>query len=355
MVVNTGQNDCRHRTITPRTKNDKSLRSHGSLQLPFRALVRRYNCDICFTPMILADSFVQSARARDNEFVTNKGDTPLIVQFAANNPDDFVNAAQMVYPYCNGVDLNCGCPQRWAMKSGYGCDLLTKPQLVKDMVMQVRNRIPGSFTVSVKIRLLDNIRETINLSSVLEKAGVSFITVHARTQQMRKEAIDLKGLKSIRDSLDIPIIANGDVKTLDDAEKLYKNSNCDGVMTANGILSNPGLFAGYSSTPLCCVQDWLDITSTIPTSFLCMHHHLVFMLEKVLSKKDKYIFNNLQNREAVLLFLDDFYGLKPSNVLYNEMLEPIPCHYTSYYRTKIVEMERRDMSDDYLENLFSEI
>ena len=61
-------------------------------------LVRKYDCDICFTPMILADSFVQSAKARESEFSTNKEDRPLVVQFAAKEIEDFIGAAQMVAP-----------------------------------------------------------------------------------------------------------------------------------------------------------------------------------------------------------------------------------------------------------------
>ncbi|XP_015119487.1 tRNA-dihydrouridine(20a/20b) synthase [NAD(P)+]-like [Diachasma alloeum] len=67
-------------------------------KLAFRNLVRRYGCDVCFTPMILADSFVQSSKARDNEFSTNTRDEPLIVQFAAKAPRDFADAAEMVAP-----------------------------------------------------------------------------------------------------------------------------------------------------------------------------------------------------------------------------------------------------------------
>lgn len=67
-------------------------------RLQFRTLVRRYGCDICFTPMILADSFVQSLKARDNEFTTHKEDRPLIVQFAAKTVNDFINASEMVAP-----------------------------------------------------------------------------------------------------------------------------------------------------------------------------------------------------------------------------------------------------------------
>lgn len=61
-------------------------------------LVRRYACDICFTPMIMANSFVQSSKARENEFTTYKDDKPLVVQFAANIVDDFIRATEMIAP-----------------------------------------------------------------------------------------------------------------------------------------------------------------------------------------------------------------------------------------------------------------
>ncbi|GFO43578.1 tRNA-dihydrouridine synthase [Plakobranchus ocellatus] len=78
----------------------------------FRKLVRKYDCDLAFTPMIISDSFVRSIKARDTEFTTSKDDRPLIVQFAAKNSDEFASAAEIVAPFSDGVDLNCGCPQR---------------------------------------------------------------------------------------------------------------------------------------------------------------------------------------------------------------------------------------------------
>lgn len=68
-------------------------------------LVRRYECDICFTPMIVANSFVKSAKARDSEFSTIEDDTPLIAQFAANNVADFSNAAEIIAPYASFICL----------------------------------------------------------------------------------------------------------------------------------------------------------------------------------------------------------------------------------------------------------
>ncbi|KAK0078650.1 hypothetical protein PV325_002230 [Microctonus aethiopoides] len=297
-------------------------------KLAFRTLVRQHNCDICFTPMILADSFLQSAKARNNEFTTNIQDEPLITQFAANNPDDLANAAELVAPYCNGVDLNCGCPQRWAIKDGYGVNLLDKPHLVRDMVIQVRNRISNPFTVSVKIRLLNDIKKSVHLCQILERAGISFLTIHARTPTMQKEPIQLENLNLIRDSIQIPIIANGDVKSLDDAKLLAEQSKCQGVMVGNGILTNPALFSGAKTTPFICIQQWLNITDIIPTNFTTVHHHLVFMLEKILPRKKRLLFNNLSNMEEVRLFVASHYNMQPLSFPSSE-LKPIICDYSN--------------------------
>ncbi|XP_065167011.1 tRNA-dihydrouridine(20a/20b) synthase [NAD(P)+]-like isoform X3 [Atheta coriaria] len=67
-------------------------------KLQFRQLVRLYDCDLAFTPMLLADSFILSSKARNNEFTTSKNDSPLVVQFASNNVSDFVGASVLVSP-----------------------------------------------------------------------------------------------------------------------------------------------------------------------------------------------------------------------------------------------------------------
>ncbi|XP_015241635.1 PREDICTED: tRNA-dihydrouridine(20a/20b) synthase [NAD(P)+]-like [Cyprinodon variegatus] len=122
-------------------------------KLAFRSLVRKYNCDVCFTPMIVATDFLRSVKARDSEFTTNERDRPLIVQFAAHDAQTLADAACVVAPFSDGVDLNCGCPQRWAMSAGYGACLINKPELVKDMVRHVRNQVDNpNYTASIKIR-----------------------------------------------------------------------------------------------------------------------------------------------------------------------------------------------------------
>eukprot|EP01083_Nonionella_stella_P075520 205348_1 len=76
-------------------------------KLPFRMLCRKWGADLCFTPMIIADSFNRSAKARDSSMTTSKYDRPLMVQFASNNPITFAQSSHKAMHYCDGGDLNC--------------------------------------------------------------------------------------------------------------------------------------------------------------------------------------------------------------------------------------------------------
>nr|XP_054598699.1 B-cell receptor-associated protein 29 isoform X2 [Nothobranchius furzeri] len=199
-------------------------------KLAFRTLVRKYSCDVCFTPMIVASDFMRSVKARDSEFTTNERDRPLIVQFAAHDAQTLVDAACVVAPFSDGVDLNCGCPQRWAMSAGYGACLMNKPELVKDMVRQIRNQVDKpNYTTSIKIRIHKDLRKTVDLCQKAESAGVSWITVHGRTTDERHQPVHYDAIKTIKDSMSVPVIANGDIKYLCDVESTHQLTGVDGI------------------------------------------------------------------------------------------------------------------------------
>ncbi|XP_063621444.1 tRNA-dihydrouridine(20a/20b) synthase [NAD(P)+]-like [Cydia splendana] len=299
-------------------------------KVQFRTLVKNYGVDLCFTPMILADSFCQNEKARSSEFATTFSDTPVVAQFAANNANDFVDAATLLYPYTDGVDLNCGCPQRWAMKDGYGCALLSKPDIVHSIVREVKNKIPENFSMSVKIRILKDLKKTIDMCQQLEKCGVDFLTVHGRTPTQKSgDSIDKPALREVCASVNVPVIANGGIKTLADSDELFEVVHCNGVMAASGILSNPALFSGATRTPLDCVLMWMDLKNQNrdKITFQCYHHHLVFMLEKILTKTQKPVFNLLNTFEAVDDFLYENLNI-PDNLSYSCNLDEfVSCEF----------------------------
>ncbi|XP_055508975.1 tRNA-dihydrouridine(20a/20b) synthase [NAD(P)+]-like isoform X2 [Leucoraja erinacea] len=260
--------------------------------------------------MIIASAFLKSGKARDSEFTTNFGDRPLVVQFAANCSQDLADAARIVSPFVDGVDLNCGCPQRWAMAEGYGACLINKPELVQDMVRLVKNQVEcPQFSVSIKIRLHKDLTRTVDLCRKVEAAGISWITVHGRETEERHQQIHYDAIKIIKENLTIPVVANGDVRSSKDVDLVHQLTGIDGVMAARGLLANPAMFSGYEETPWQCVQDWIDIALEHGTTFTCFHHHLMYMLERITSRQEKKIFNVLSSTSAVLDYLGENYGL----------------------------------------------
>lgn len=82
-----------------------------------------------------------------------------------------------------------------------------------------------------------------------------------------------------------------------------------GVMSARGILENPAMFAGFTSTPLSCLQDWVDIGLTSGLTHTTFHHHLIYMLERVTTRVEKRVFNTLPSTPAILDYLRTYYGI----------------------------------------------
>lgn len=159
-------------------------------KLPFRELTRDFGVDIAYTPMTLAKEFVNAQIARDSEYTTNERDTPVILQFAAKTVQEFGEGCEVAAPWIDGVDLNCGCPQRWAVAEGIGAHLMSKPELVSEMVREAKSRSSkrpngGPVRVSIKIRVHDDLRRTVDFVRRAEMAGVDWITVHGRTRKQK--------------------------------------------------------------------------------------------------------------------------------------------------------------------------
>ena len=268
-------------------------------KLPFRLLIRDYNVDVTHTPMILAHEFIRSQVARDSDFTTSplerqptvdSREHVLIAQFASSGPEEFARAAEMVAPWVDGVDLNCGCPQSWAIKEGIGCSLMESPELVAEMVKVAKVRLDPQKSVSVKIRIHKDLNQTIHWVQTLEKAGVDYITIHGRTRSQRSSTPpNYEAIRTLKKHVSIPIVANGDVYTPADVKHIVESTGVDGVMAARGILENPALFAGYDTTPVECVRRFMGHAVRCPIPFPLVLHHVSEMTGRMkgMNKKER--------------------------------------------------------------------
>lgn len=255
-------------------------------KLPFRELVRHYNTDIVYTPMILAREFVRNDVARASDFTTNPADRLVIVQVGCNNVEDLLKFVEMIHPYVDGIGLNCGCPIKEQVREGIGAALMSEPELVSSMVKAVKQKYGDKICIETKIRIHPDIKETLKFVKMVEESGVDFITVHGRTKNTRSSVpVNLDAIKAVKEAVLVPVVANGDCFSLQDAYDIAEYTGVDGVMAVRGILANPALFAGYKSAPWSAVERFWDLATSYGLPFRIIQHHLSQMLEKKIPKK----------------------------------------------------------------------
>ncbi|KAI1781478.1 FMN-linked oxidoreductase [Hypoxylon cercidicola] len=173
-------------------------------------------------------------------------DRPLFVQFCANDPEHLLGAAKLVAPYCDAVDLNLGCPQGIARKGHYGAFLQEDQKLVYNLINTLHKNLP--VPVTAKIRILDTKENTLAYAKNVLAAGASIITVHGRRREQKGHitgVADWQYLRYLRDNLpkETVIFANGNILQHGDLEGCLEATGADAVMSAEGNLSDPAIFA----------------------------------------------------------------------------------------------------------------
>ena len=154
----------------------------------FRILCKRYGADGSYTPMIHSKIFMESAAFRKEYFSTHATEEchPLLAQFCANDPKTLLDAARIIQPFCDGVDINFGCPQRIAKRGNYGAFLMDDWPLVEKLIKELDEHL--DVPVTAKIRVYDDLERSVAFAQMVEKAGAQIIAVHGRTREQKRLA-----------------------------------------------------------------------------------------------------------------------------------------------------------------------
>jgi tRNA-dihydrouridine synthase 2 len=160
-------------------------------------------------------------------FTTHPIEKPyFIYQIGSADPELAVQAAKVVMQDVSGIDLNCGCPKPFSTHSGMGAALLTHPDLLCSILTALRREMPPEISVSAKIRLLPSQEDTLKLVERIVNTGVSAITVHCRTRNMRpRERALIERLRGIVEFVEgmgrgTAVIENGDCLGFEDAKRI---------------------------------------------------------------------------------------------------------------------------------------
>lgn len=160
------------------------------------------------------------------------------------------NAARLAALGAEGVDLNFGCPAKTVNRHRGGAVLLDEPELVHAIVAAVRRAVPAPVPVSAKMRLgfLDDAK-ALDCALAIEAAGASELVVHARTRaQGYKPPADWDRLAEVRAAVALPVVANGEVWTVQDARRCLQVTGCDDLMLGRGLVADPGLALAIRSS-----------------------------------------------------------------------------------------------------------
>jgi nifR3 family TIM-barrel protein len=219
----------------------------GYTNLPFRLSVREVGgCGLATTDLINGRAILQGSRKTLELLATSGEDRPLAIQIFGGTEDDLVRGSQWLENYgATIIDINMGCPVRKVVRGGGGsammCDTTGATiNLVAKVVEAVK--IP----VTIKMRLgWDTENHTAPFfAREFEKIGVAAVTIHGRTREQGfGGSVDLDGIKRVVEAVEkIPVLGNGDVRTIADAERMIQHTGCSGVAIGRGALANPWFF-----------------------------------------------------------------------------------------------------------------
>ena len=207
--------------------------------------------------------------------------TPVRVQLLGQNPITLAeNAVRAIELGSDGIDLNFGCPAKTVNKSRGGAVLLKDPESLHQIVKSVRDAVPSKHIVSAKIRLgYEDKSLAIENAQAIAEAGASELAVHARTKEEGyKPPAHWHWIKKIKQSIDIPVIANGDIFTVEDAQRCIEISGCDQLMIGRGALATPNLANAMKG---------IEAPYTWRQNLSLMEHY--FQSVRIISDKEKFM------------------------------------------------------------------
>lgn len=168
--------------------------------------------------------------------------SPISYQISGHKPHLMRAAAEYLTPFADMIDINMGCPVNKVVKGQDGCSLMRNPSLAADLVKAVKDGTDKP--VSVKFRLGYTLDELnfVEFGEQMQEAGAEFITIHGRTRsQMYSGVADWKSIRKLKENVDIPVFANGDILTVDDAIRCIEESGADGVAVGRASMGDPTL------------------------------------------------------------------------------------------------------------------
>lgn len=218
----------------------------GVTDVAFRIVCEKYGADKTFTEMASVNAMVYDNKQTDEILFISEKEEHANIQIFGSDPEKIERAIkEKINPLENITDLsfNMGCPAPKIFKNGEGSALMKNPDLVDKITKTLVKSTNKKVNVKFRSGVDDSSKNYIEIGKICEDNGIDYVILHGRTREQHYSGTaNWDDIKILKEALSIPVIANGDVFTVDDFKNIVQRTNADGVMLARGAMGNPFLF-----------------------------------------------------------------------------------------------------------------
>lgn len=216
----------------------------GFSDLPFRSICREHGSAISYTAFVGAIELLTGVDAAWHELSYLPDERPVIFQLFDSDENRLLQAAQQVMRLNpDAVDINMGCSVRKVAGRGAGAGLLRDPAKIESILRTLVHALDVPVTAKIRLGWDDHERNYLQVARAIEASGASLLAVHGRTRaQGYSGTADWDAIAEIKASISLPVIGNGDVRTIDDIERIKSHTGCEAVMIGRAAMGNPWIF-----------------------------------------------------------------------------------------------------------------